>query len=122
MVRTQSTTSDSALDIAVEEREAWRRRLTITVDAARALVKRLRPHAPRFLLDLGSGRAWPGAMVAEELGCRLVASDVPCNALVDARAAMRARGVAGDVAVADGCWLPFQSSSFDGLIHSDVFC
>ena len=35
MVRTQSTTSDSALDIAVEEREAWRRRLTITVDAAR---------------------------------------------------------------------------------------
>ncbi|MEE8176075.1 MAG: trigger factor [Gemmatimonadota bacterium] len=35
MVRTQSTTPDSALDIAVEEREAWRRRLTITVDAAR---------------------------------------------------------------------------------------
>ncbi len=34
MVRTQSTTPDSALDIAVEEREAWRRRLTITVDAA----------------------------------------------------------------------------------------
>ncbi len=93
-----------------------------TVDAARALVERLRLHAPRFLLDLGSGRAWPGAMVAEELGCRLVASDVPCNALVDARAAMRSRGVAGDVAVADGCWLPFQSSSFDGLIHSDVFC
>ncbi len=35
MVRTQSTTPDSALDIAVEEREAWRRRLTMTVDAAR---------------------------------------------------------------------------------------
>lgn len=35
MVRTQSTTPDSALDIAIEEREAWKRRLTITVDAAR---------------------------------------------------------------------------------------
>ncbi len=93
-----------------------------TVHAARVLIERLRLHAPRFLLDLGSGRAWPGAMVGEELGCRLVASDIPRNALVDARAVMRSRGVAGDVAAADGCWLPFRSASFDGLIHSDVFC
>ncbi len=93
-----------------------------TVDAARALVERLRLHAPRFLLDVGSGRAWPGAMIGEELGCRLVASDIPHDALVDARAAMRSRGVAGHVVGADGCWLPLQSASFDGLIHSDVFC
>ncbi len=93
-----------------------------TVSAAQALVERLRLHAPRVLLDIGSGRAWPGALICQELGCRLVASDVPRNALVGARAVMRSRRVAGDVAVADGCWLPFQSASFDGLIHSDVFC
>jgi methylase of polypeptide subunit release factors len=93
-----------------------------TFDEAHALVDLLRPSRPRMLLDLGSGRGWPGVLVGEELDCRLVASDIPRNALIDARASMRSRGLAGGVTVADGRWLPFASTSFGGIIHADVFC
>ena len=95
-----------------------------TLDQAQAL-RDLLPLTPTsVLLDVGAGRGWPGSQVARSHGCRLISTDVPWNALREARA----EGLAGggtprrDVVAADGRALPFRSTSFDAIVHADVFC
>ena len=75
------------------------------------------------LLDLGSGRGWPGARVAEQTGCRLVLTDLPLAALRTAAARSSSVGSTGDAVVcADGLHLPFRDSCFDAASHTDVLC
>jgi len=75
------------------------------------------------LLDLGSGRGWPGARVAEKTGCRLVVTDLPLTALRKAAARLSALGSPGyGVVCADGLHLPFRDSCFDAASHTDVLC
>ena len=76
------------------------------------------------LLDVGTGRGWPGLYIAQRAGCSVVGTDLPLAALK--KAAARARREALDdraaMVVASGATLPFPSQTFDGIVHTDVLC
>lgn len=76
------------------------------------------------LLDVGTGRGWPGLYIAQRSGCSAVGTDLPLAALKDAKA--RADRDALDdrcaMVVASGATLPFPQRTFDGIVHSDVLC
>jgi ubiquinone/menaquinone biosynthesis C-methylase UbiE len=95
-----------------------------TVEQADELARRLELRAGVRLLDLGSGRGWPGLYLSMQTGCRVVLSDVPLDGLRRARArAVRERlGARCAVVVASGPHLPFAGKSFDAVIHTDVLC
>ncbi len=90
-----------------------------TVEQARALCDHLSLSPRTRLLDVGAGHGWPGSYLAQSSGCRLVASDVPFDALVTAKGYLEKEA---DVVSADGCVLPFRSGCFDAVVHADVFC
>lgn len=74
-----------------------------------------------LLLDLGSGRGWPGAYIAERTSCRAVLTDMPRAALAVASGEFKDRT---DVAIVQstGANLPFPPRSFDAVTHADVLC
>lgn len=76
------------------------------------------------LLDLGSGRGWPGGLIARATGCELVVCDLPMNALSAALEGLRASELSSRASVvrADGVALPFSDRSFDAACHADVLC
>jgi hypothetical protein len=75
------------------------------------------------LLDLGSGRGWPGTHVASVTGCTPVVADLPLEALRSARGALAGLEPSrGSAVVADGFRLPFRDRSFDAACHTDVLC
>jgi 2-polyprenyl-3-methyl-5-hydroxy-6-metoxy-1,4-benzoquinol methylase len=76
------------------------------------------------LLDLGTGRGWPGLYLAVRSGCRVVLADLPLEGLQVAAARARAEGLAdrASMVVAAASGLPFQLGSFDAIIHTDVLC
>jgi 2-polyprenyl-3-methyl-5-hydroxy-6-metoxy-1,4-benzoquinol methylase len=76
------------------------------------------------LLDLGSGRGWPGLYLAARTGCRVVLADLPVEGLRVAAARAAEEGLAAGVGVvaAAASGLPFRAGSFDALIHTDVLC
>lgn len=95
-----------------------------TPEQARRIAAALELSPHHRLLDLGGGRGWPGSHVAKETGCRLVVSDLPAEALEEARATLQDEGLAPRAAIvrADGRALPFRGGSFDGVTHADVLC
>ncbi len=95
-----------------------------TVDQARSIAERLELGPGVSLLDLGSGRGWPGSLIATESGCTLVAADLPILALVPAREALVEQGLSerSQVVCADGRRLPLGDSLFDAVCHADVLC
>ena len=95
-----------------------------TVDEAVALLDRLALSSGGRLLDLGSGRGWPGLYLAEKSGCDVVLTDVPVSAPREALMAARNRSLTGQfaAAAAGGEAVPFRSRAFDAIVHSDVFC
>jgi 2-polyprenyl-3-methyl-5-hydroxy-6-metoxy-1,4-benzoquinol methylase len=76
------------------------------------------------LLDLGTGRGWPGLYLAVRSGCRVVLADLPLEGLQVAAARAQAEGLAGraSVVLAGASGLPFHPGSFDAVIHTDVLC
>ena len=60
-----------------------------TVEQAQALTDHLSLLATTRLIDVGAGHGWPGSYLARSSGCRLVATDIPLDAL---RAAPRTTG------------------------------
>ncbi len=88
-----------------------------TLEQANDLSRHLGMGAGDRLLDLGAGRGWPGLHIATQLGCRLISTDLPWEALT----AAKGRG-AGWVLGADGCALPLGSGTCDAVVHADVFC
>jgi 2-polyprenyl-3-methyl-5-hydroxy-6-metoxy-1,4-benzoquinol methylase len=76
------------------------------------------------LLDLGSGRGWPGLYLAARTGCRVVLADLPLEGLHVAadRAAEEGLAARTAVVVAAASGLPFRAGSFDAVIHTDVLC
>jgi 2-polyprenyl-3-methyl-5-hydroxy-6-metoxy-1,4-benzoquinol methylase len=76
------------------------------------------------LLDLGSGRGWPGLYLAARTGCRVVLADLPMEGLRVAadRAAEEGLAARTAVVVAAASGLPFRAGSFDVVIHTDVLC
>lgn len=95
-----------------------------TVQEATRLAEILSLDGSSVVLDLGSGRGWPGTHLSRATGCRVVLSDLPLEPLQQARRYARARGVAERVSAvcADGTSLPFRASSFHAVTHADVLC
>ena len=82
----------------------------------------LRPGAR--LLDLGTGRGWPGLYLAADTGCQVVLADVPVEGLRVAAGRAYRDELAGRVApvAATAQALPFTPGSFDAIVHTDVLC
>ena len=76
------------------------------------------------LLDIGTGRGWPGLYLAARSGCRVVLADLPLEGLRVAAARAAAEGLAARAStlVAAASALPFHANSFDAVIHTDVLC
>ena len=95
-----------------------------TVGEASRLLELLALEPGVRLLELGSGRGWPGMYLANESGCSVTLTDVPTAGLRDTLSgAPRPNGAAGCcVAAADGRALPFRPQTFDAVVHADVLC
>jgi SAM-dependent methyltransferase len=76
------------------------------------------------LLDVGTGRGWPGLYLAARSGCQVVLADLPLEGLRVAAVRAQAEGLAAraSVVVAAASGLPFHPGSFDAIIHTDVLC
>ena len=95
-----------------------------TVRQADLLAQLLHLRPGMRLLDLGSGRGWPGLYLTARYGCETVLSDVPVEGLRRALARADTEDVADRVAaVASSARdLPFRAESFDAIVHTDVLC
>jgi len=76
------------------------------------------------LLDVGTGRGWPGLYIAQKARCSVVGTDLPLSALQQARERADREHLRDRVAmvVASGGTLPFRPRSFDAIVHTDVLC
>jgi cyclopropane fatty-acyl-phospholipid synthase-like methyltransferase len=76
------------------------------------------------LLELGSGRGWPGIHLARSSGCHVVLTDLPVAGLRVAAARAAVEGLTGryGVAAASGAHLPFRAETLDAVVHADVLC
>jgi cyclopropane fatty-acyl-phospholipid synthase-like methyltransferase len=76
------------------------------------------------LLDIGTGRGWPGLYLAASTGCRVVVTDLPLEGLRVAANRAAAEGLAAHtgMVVAAASGIPFRAGSFDAIIHTDVLC
>ncbi|HET7483091.1 MAG TPA: methyltransferase domain-containing protein [Actinomycetota bacterium] len=94
-----------------------------TVREANELAERLRLDASKRLLDVGTGRGWPGLYLAKKTGCEVVLTDLPIEGLRHGLTRAHQEQVATLGAVVSSArWLPFRDRSFDALCHSDVLC
>ncbi|MEM7414729.1 MAG: hypothetical protein AAF389_04470 [Gemmatimonadota bacterium] len=94
------------------------------IEQADHIAERLRLSSEDILLDLGSGRGWPGGRIAQRTGCRVVSTDLPLVALGPARRHWDdALGVGRMLTVcADGRLLPFRDRAVHAVTHADVLC
>jgi SAM-dependent methyltransferase len=95
-----------------------------TMAQADTLARELHLSAADRLLDLGSGRGWPGLYLAARTSCRVILTDLPLEGLRVAanRAASEALAARTGVVAAAASGLPFRAGSFDVIIHTDVLC
>ena len=95
-----------------------------TMAQADTLARELHLSAGDRLLDLGSGRGWPGLYLAARTGCRVVLTDLPLEGLRVAASRATSEGLAAraGVVAAAASALPFRACSFDAVIHTDVLC
>src|SRR5256886_12042479 len=64
-----------------------------TLDQADELGRQLRLAPGKRLLDVGTGRGWPGLYLAKQTGCALTGTDMPLNALAPARSRATIAGI-----------------------------
>ncbi len=93
-----------------------------TISQADLLAERLALRPGMRLLDIGSGRGWPGLYLARTTGCDVFITDIPATGL---RLAMRraiSEGPADRTVFvqSSGEALPFQPRTFDAIVHTDV--
>jgi 2-polyprenyl-3-methyl-5-hydroxy-6-metoxy-1,4-benzoquinol methylase len=95
-----------------------------TIAQADTLARELHLSAGDRLLDLGSGRGWPGLYLAARTGCQVVLADLPLEGLRVAADRATSEGLAArtGVVAAAASGLPFRAGSFDVVIHTDVLC
>lgn len=110
----------------IEERvigEAWGANGFTTKEQADQLAGSLGLGEGVRLLDIGSGRGWPGLYLAKKSGCSVVVSDMPVEGLVTAieRAERERINCLGGIS-ATARDLPFRPESFDAIVHTDVLC
>jgi 2-polyprenyl-3-methyl-5-hydroxy-6-metoxy-1,4-benzoquinol methylase len=95
-----------------------------TMTQADTLARELGLSATDRLLDLGTGRGWPGLYLAARTGCAVVLTDLPLEGLRVAadRAASEALTAGAGVVAAAASGLPFRAGSLDVIIHTNVLC
>lgn len=95
-----------------------------TREQADAIASSLDLHGGMRMLEVGSGTGWPAVYLASQRSCELILSDLPLNALKQARSRAAEEALESTVQAvsASGAQLPFASASFDALGHSDVLC
>ena len=95
-----------------------------TVDQADGLTEHLALGPGMKLLDVGSGRGWPGLYLAKKAGCEAVLTDLPAVALRSAATTARRKRLRRRCAfvLAGGAALPFRRRVFDAIVHTDVLC
>ena len=95
-----------------------------TLTQADLLAERLGLGPGKRLLDIGSGRGWPGLYLAKKTGCKVVLTDLPEEAMRSAAHRAAAEGISARVGaiVASARRLPFERASYDGIVHTDVLC
>lgn len=95
-----------------------------TVDEADELGRRLHLVPGGRLLDVGTGRGWPGLYLARQSGCALVGTDMPVEGLAQAAERARSERIDGRVSLvaAAGGAQPFRPRSFDAIVLTDVLC
>lgn len=93
-----------------------------TVRQADLLAERLRLAPDHLLLDIGSGRGWPGLYLAGRAGCRAVLMDLPPPALATALKRAADEGVGERVSVVRGSAmdLPVAARAFNAISHTDT--
>jgi 2-polyprenyl-3-methyl-5-hydroxy-6-metoxy-1,4-benzoquinol methylase len=103
---------------------AWGANGYTTLGQADELGGRIALGPGRRLLDVGTGRGWPGLYLTARTCCTLVATDMPFDPLAVAARRASAEGIADRVtlAAAAGADQPFRAGSFDAIIHTDVLC
>lgn len=76
------------------------------------------------LLDVGSGRGWPGLYLAKVAECTVVLTDIPEQGLKTAQTRAAVEGIAerSQAVVASARRLPFGAESFHAIVHTDVLC
>jgi len=115
------------IETSIEQRVvggAWGANGYTTVDQANELARRLALEPGKRLLDLGTGRGWPGLYFAVTFGCDVIGSDMPLAALSKARrrADLERVGSRFLAVAAAGPRQPFRDRSFDAVVHTDVLC
>ena len=95
-----------------------------TMAQADTLARELGLSAADRLLDLGTGRGWPGLYLAARTGCRVVPTDLPLEGprVAASRATSEGLAARAGVVAAAASALPFRACSFDVIIHTDVLC
>jgi 2-polyprenyl-3-methyl-5-hydroxy-6-metoxy-1,4-benzoquinol methylase len=95
-----------------------------TVAQADLLSERLGLAAGKHLLDIGSGRGWPGLYLARESGCNVVLTDLPVEAMRTAARRAGEEGLLGRarMVVSSARRLPFGPATQDAIVHTDVLC
>lgn len=75
------------------------------------------------LLDIGTGRGWPGLYLAARTGCEVVAADLPIEGIqIALRRAAEEEVVCLGGVLSSARDLPFAPGSFDATVHTDVLC
>lgn len=95
-----------------------------TLAQADELRRRLALRPGDRLLDLGTGRGWPGLSIAARTGCAVVGADLPLDALRAGQRRAAREGLHGraSMVVAGASALPLRPGSFDAVVHTDVLC
>lgn len=94
-----------------------------TIVQADSLAERLELTASKRLLDIGTGRGWPGLYLAKKTGCEVVVTDLPIEGLQLAARRARQEGIRCLGAVVSSARdLPFGERAFDAISHTDVLC
>lgn len=76
----------------------------------------------KLLLDIGTGRGYPGLQLARLSGCNAVLTDVPSVGLREAMRHARRERIPADFVRVDSEALPFGPGTFDAIVHTDLLC